>query len=119
MTYGGENIIGSSFSFGDTNVLGVVFSVRRGLFLIFRIHMGSMIGIKRIVDLFIFSYKKIILQFVPKKLLAPKKLPAPFQGAIVRKSIIRIFLSLNMWKGVETSWANTPMSNEVDPIVHL
>jgi hypothetical protein len=37
----------------------------------------------------------------------------------VRKSIIRIFLSLNMWKGVETSWANTPMSNEVDPIVHL
>jgi hypothetical protein len=85
MRYGGENIIGSSFSFGHTNFLGVVFSARRGLFLIFRIHIRSMIGVKGIVDLFIFSYKKIILQFVPKKL------PAPFQGAIVRKSIIRIF----------------------------
>jgi hypothetical protein len=80
MPYGGENIIGSSFSFGDTNVLGVVFSVRRGLFLIFRIHMGSMIGVKGIVDLFIFSYKTFILQFAPKKLVTPKKLPAPFQG---------------------------------------
>jgi hypothetical protein len=72
MPYGGENIIGSSFSFGDTNVLGVVFSVRRGLFLIFRIHMGSMIGVKGIVDLFIFSYKTFILQFAPKKLVAQK-----------------------------------------------
>jgi hypothetical protein len=79
MPYGGENIIGSSFSFGDTNVLGVVFSVRRGLFLIFRIHMGSMIGVKGIVDLFIFSYKTFILQFAPKKLPRPKNYLRPFK----------------------------------------
>jgi hypothetical protein len=82
MPYGGENIIGSSFSFGDTNVLGVVFSVRRGLFLIFRIHMGSMIGVKGIVDLFIFSSfhtKHLFYNSRPKN-FAPKKLPAPFQG---------------------------------------